>query len=314
LFAGLALITTTFLWQRMNDAGPLDTSRAQKWFEPLAGHPRLNPNTGEQALQPPAPKTLTDGEAIAERRRTERILGQPPPPEAVPEGVPQETSAHAELPASDGVKRLTETVPNEHVPITLEQGQEAKSSPASGSSALVSIESLAVPSEHAVIPDLPGAAPIPDPQVPLATEQPAEALAVNTHSASAPQSMVSGLPAEAAIKDQPAEALAVNTPEQHFDASSPNYTTLPPVTTAPPSVDVTELPSDAELIPRPARKPLIQKPVTKPVIQKPVTKPVIQKSVTKPVNQRTEVDRAKGQSFFDKKVRSSIADLLVGGL
>jgi hypothetical protein len=66
----------------------------------------------------------------------------------------------------------------------------------------------------------------------------------------------------------------------------------------------------------PLGKPVIQKPVAKPIIRKPVEKPV-----TKPVNQRAEVDskpatrqRAKENSFFDEKVRSSIAELLAGGL
>ena len=179
-------------------------------------------------------------------------------------------------------------------------------------------ESPPAPSRHAIVPDLPAAAPIPDPQGPPAAEQPAEALAVNTPEPAAPVSKAPDLPAEAATPElpdpqaaeQPAEALAVNTPEQHPDASPPNYAALPPVTTAPPSVDVTALPNDAEIVPKPFRKPVIQNPAGKPVIQKPVTKPV---------NQRTEVDskpaprhRAKGQSFFDEKVRSSIADLLEG--
>jgi hypothetical protein len=106
---------------------------------------------------------------------------------------------------------------------------------------------------------------------------------------------------------------------------------------------VTALPDDAENVPKPFRKPVIQSPGGKPVIQKPVAKPVIQKPVenplgkpvtqkpvaepvirkpvTKPVNQRAEVDskpaprhRAKEQSFFDEKVRSSISELLAGGL
>ena len=187
--------------------------------------------------------------------------------------------------------------------------------------------------------------------------------------------------------EQPAEAVAVNTPEQHLNASPPNYTALPPVTPAPPSVDVTALPDDAEIVPKSVRKPGIQKPVGEPAIQKPITvppsvdvtalptdaeivpkpirkpviqstggkqviqksvakpviqkpvetplgKPVIQKPVAKPVirkpvekpvtkpdDQRAEVDskpaprhRAKEQSFFDEKVRSSIAELLAGGL
>jgi hypothetical protein len=145
-------------------------------------------------------------------------------------------------------------------------------------SALVSAESPPAPSRHAIVPDLPAAAPIPDPQGPPAAEQPAEALAVNSPEPSAPVSKAPDLPVEAAtpelhpqVAEKPAEA--VNTPEHHLDASPPNYTALPPVTTAPPSVDVTALPNDAEIVPKPVRKPVIQNPVGKPVIQKPATAP-----------------------------------------
>ena len=80
------------------------------------------------------------------------------------------------------------------------------------------------PSRHAIVPDLPAAAPIPDPQGPPAAEQPAEALAVNTPELSAPVSKAPDLPAEAAtleLHPQAAEkpAEAVNTPEHHLDAS-----------------------------------------------------------------------------------------------
>ena len=101
---------------------------------------------------------------------------------------------------------------------------------------------------------------------------------MNTPEPSAPVSKAPDLPAEAAtpelhpqVAEKPAEA--VNTPEHHLDASPPNYTALPPVTTAPPSVDVTALPNDAEIVPKPVRKPVIQNPVGKPVIQKPATAP-----------------------------------------
>ena len=112
---------------------------------------------------------------------------------------------------------------------------------------MVSAESPA-PSRHAVVPDLPAAAPIPRPQSPAA-EQPAEALAVNTPEPSGPVSKAPDLPAEAATPElhpQVAEkpAKAVNTPEHHLDASPPNYTALPPIATAPPSVDVTALPGE----------------------------------------------------------------------
>ena len=98
---------------------------------------------------------------------------------------------------------------------------------------------------------------------------------MNTPEPSAPVSKAPDLPAEAAIPElrpqvaeKPAEA--VNTPEHHLDASPPNYTALPPVTTAPPSVDVTALPNDAEIVSKPVRKPVIQTPVGKPVLRNPL--------------------------------------------
>jgi hypothetical protein len=157
----------------------------------------------------------------------------------------------------------------EHAPGIPEPGED---------SALVSAESPPVSSRHAIVPDLPAAAPFPDPQGPPAAEQPADALAVNPPEPSTPVSTAPDLPAEAATPElhpQVAEkpAKAVNTPEHHLDASPPNYTALPPVTTAPPSVDVTALANDVGIVPKPVRKPAIQNPVGKPVTQKPATAP-----------------------------------------
>ena len=329
LFIGVTLVISAFVWQHMNEAVPLDTSGAQRGSESFLTQPKPSLGTGTQGLQPSAPEALMDEKAVAERQpsadaeippsaastveQTETTPEQRPVLETDRATVPQETNAKAELQASHGAKPSAEAFGSrEDAPGTPVQGDD---------SALVSAESPPAPSQHAIVPDLPAAAPKPDPQGPPAAEQ-------------------------------PAEALAVNTPEQHLDASSSNYAALPPVTTALPSVDVTALPNDAEIVPKPFRKPVIQKPVgelaiqkpttappsvdvtalphdaeivpkpvKKPVIQNPAGKPVIQKPVTKPVNQRTEVDskpaprhRAKGQSFFDEKVRSSIADLLAGGL
>ena len=169
--------------------------------------------------------------------------------------------------------------------------EHAPGIPKSGDdSALVSAESPA-PSRHAVVPDLPAAAPIPDPQSPPAAEQPAEALAVNTPEPSGPVSKAPDLPAEAATPElhpQVAEkpAKAVNTPEHHLDASPPNYTALPPIATAPPSVDVTALPNDAEIVPKPVRKP-----VGKPVIQKPATAPPSRKRAQIGILERRRMPR-----------------------
>jgi uncharacterized protein YjbI with pentapeptide repeats len=363
LFIGVTLVISAFVWQHMNEVVPLDTSGAQRGSESFLAQPKPSLDTGNQGLPPSAPEALMEEKAAAEGRpsadaeippsvastvdQTETTPEKRPTPETNSATVPQETNAKAELQASHGAKPSAEAFGSrEHVAGTPEPGDD---------SALVSAESPPAPSRHAIVPDLPAAAP-PDPQ---AAEQPAEVVAANTPDLSAP-SKAPDSPAEAATPElqdpqaaeQPAEAVAVNTPEQHLDASPPNYTALPPVTTAPPSVDVTALPTDAEIVPKPFRKPVIQKPVgelaiqkpttappsvdvtalphdaeivpkpiRKPVIQNPAGKPVIQKPVTKPVNQRTEVDskpaprhRAKDQSFFDEEVRSAIADLLAGGL
>jgi hypothetical protein len=127
---------------------------------------------------------------------------------------------------------------------------------------------------------------------------------VNTPELSVPVSKA--LPAEAVAPTElsdpqaaegPAEALAVINPEQHLDASSPNYTAVPPVATVPPSVVVTALPDDAEIVPKPVRKPVIQEPVGEPVnvtalpddteiVPKPSRKPVIQNPVGEPALQK----------------------------
>jgi hypothetical protein len=357
----------------MNEAIPLDTSGAQRGSESFLTQPKPSLDTGTKGLQPSAPEALME-EKAAERQpsadaeippsvastvnQTETMPEQRPASETDRATVPQETNGKRELQASHGAKPSA--------------GAFAPGTPTqSDDSALVSADSPPAPSQHAIVPDLSAAAPIPDPQGPQAAGQSAETVAANTPDLLAPMRKAPDLPAEAATPElqaaeQPAEAVAVNTPEQHLDASPPDDTALPPVTTAPPSVDVTALPHDADIIPKPL-KPVIQKPVAEPAIQKPtiappsvdvtalpndtenvrkpfrkpviqspggksvsqkpVAKPVIQKPVGEPVIQkpvakhRAEVDskpagrpRAKGQSFFDEKVRSSIADLLAGGL
>jgi hypothetical protein len=325
----------------MNEAIPLDTSGAQRGSESFLAQPKPSLDTGTKGLQPSAPEALVDEKAASERRPSADAEIPPSAPstvdqtDTVPEtarAVPQD---NAKAEASRGAKPSAEAF----APGIPTQGDD---------SALVSADSPLAPSQHAIVPDLSPAALIPDPQGPQAAGQSAETLAANTPDLSAPMSKAPDLTAEAATPElqaaeQPAEAVAVNTPEQHLDASPPDDTALSPVTTVPPSVDVTALPEDAEIVPKPVRKPGIQNPAGKPVIQKPVAKPVIQKPVgepviqkpvakpvipkpiekpvTNPVNQRTELDskpaprhRAKGQSFFDEKVRSSIADLLAGGL
>ena len=343
----------------MNEAVPLDTSGAQRGSESFLTQPKPSLDTGTQGLQPSAPEALME-EKAAERRpsadaeippsaastvdQTETTPEQRPVPETDRATVPQETNAKAELQASHGAKPSAEAFGSlEHAPGTPEQGDD---------SALVSAESPPAPSQHAIVPDLSAAAPIPDPQDPQAAEQPAEALAVNTPEPFRPGEQGAGFTCRSRYPElpdpqaaeQPAEALAVNTPEQHLDASPPNYTALPPVTTAPPSVDVTALPDDAEIVPKPFRKPVIQKPagepviqkpttappsvnVTalpndaeivpkpvrkpviqnpagKPVIQKPVAKPVIQKPVEKPVIQRADVDSKASGSSSGQRAES----------
>jgi uncharacterized protein YjbI with pentapeptide repeats len=354
LFIGVTLVISAFVWRHMNEAVPLDISGAQRWSESFLTQPKPSLDTGTQGLQSSAPETLIGEKAAAERQpladaeiprsaastveQTETTPEQRPVPETERATVPQATDAKADLQASYDAKPSAEVFGSrEHAAGTPEQGDD---------SALVSAESPPAPSQHAIVPDLSAAAPIPDPQGPTAAEQPAEALAVNTPEPSAPVSKAPDLPAEAAATpelpdpqaaEQPAEALAVNTPEQHLDSSPPNYTALPSVTTAPPSVDVTALPDDVEIVPKPFRKPVIQKPVGepvnvtalpndaeivpkpvskpgiqnpagKPVIQKPVAKPVIQKPVEKPVIKRADVDskaagspRANGQNLGNKK-------------
>ena len=269
LFIGVTLVISAFVWQHMNEAVPLDTSGAQRGSESFLTQPKPSLDTVTQGLQPSAPEALME-EKAAERRpsadaeippsaastvdQTETTPEQRPVPETERATAPEETNVRAELQASHGAKPSAEAFGSlEHAPGTPAQSDD---------SALVSAESPPAPSQHAIVPDLSAAAPIPDPQDPQAAGQPAEAVAVNTPEPSAPVSKAPDLPAEAATPElpdpqaaeQPAEALAVNTPEQHLDASPPNYTALPPVTTAPPSVDVTALPDDAEIVPKPVQE------------------------------------------------------------
>ena len=343
LFIGVTLVISAFVWQHMNEAVPLDTSGAQRGSESFLTQPKPSLDTGTQGLQPSAPEALME-EKAAERRpladaeiprsaastidQTETTPGQRPVPETDRATAPEETNVRAESQASHGAKSSAEAFGS------LEQLQ----GPLHKVTIQLSLRRVAagpIATRHS--PRLTGCSPYTRPASPPAAGQPAEAVAVNTPepSVSAPVSKVPDLPAEAAIPElqaaeQPAEAVAVNTPEQHLDASPPNYTALPPVTTAPPSVDVTALPDDAEIVPKPVRKPgiqnpagkpAIQKPTTappsvdvtalpndaeivpkpvrkpgiqspagKPAIQKPVAKPVIQKPVGKPVIQRADVD------------------------
>ena len=243
--------------------------------------PKPSLDTGTQGLQSSAPETLIGEKVAAERQpladaeiprsaastveQTETTPEQRPVPETERATVPQATDVKAELQASHDAKPSAEAFGSrEHAAGTPEQGDN---------SALVSAESPPAPSQHAIVPDLSAAAPIPDPRGPQAAEQPAEALAVNTPEPFRLSEQGAGFtcrsPATPELPDpqaaeQPAEALAVNTPEQHLDTSPPNYTALSSVTTAPPSVDVTALPDDAEIVPKPFRKPVIQKPAGAP--------------------------------------------------
>ena len=110
---------------------------------------------------------------------------------------------------------------------------------------------------------------------------------------------------------------------------------------APPSIDVTALPNDAEIVPKPFRKPVTQKPVGESLCKPAAAPPSIDvTALPNDAGNRSETFQetchsgpcregcyseachptdssrleasssswAKGQSFFDEKVRSSIAD------
>jgi hypothetical protein len=349
LFIGLALLMTMFgVWQRTNEDG------GQQWSEPLLT--QLRPSiTGDHGLQDTAPEGPADRGSTVELSPnvdpaippvtfgsstvvgTERNLGQSSLTEVVPETF-QETNVHAVLPASDGARRSIEAAPNEQASKNLEHG-DAKNR-GSGIPAPIAAEPRG-PSQTAVVPDLPAATLKPDPQSHPAAQPSTETLAGSTPepSASVRENMGPDLPAEAFKPDphphaaqHPSEALVVNTPKQHLDSSSPDYTVLPPVTTAPPSVEATELPTNAD-IPRPVRKPFLQTPVKQSLIQKP-GKPGVQKHVKKPAVQSSEVNpksarghRAKEDNLAGKKAEqrtspslkqcfglTGCADLLARGL
>ena len=169
----MTLVISAFVWQHMNEAVPLDTSGAQRGSESFLTQPKPSLDTGTQGLQPSAPEALME-EKAAERRpsadaeippsaastvdQTETTPEQRPVPETERATVPQETNAKADLQASHGAKPSAEAFGSrEHAPGTPAQGDD---------SALVSAESPPAPSQHAIVPDLSAAAPIPDPQGP----------------------------------------------------------------------------------------------------------------------------------------------------
>ena len=187
LFIGVTLVISAVVWQHMNEAVPLDTSGAQRESESFLTQPKPSLDTGTQGLQSSAPETLID-EKAAERRpsadadippsvastveQTETMPEQRPVPETERTTVPQETNAKADLQASYDAKPSAEAFGSRELAAgTPEPGDD---------SALVSTASPPAPSRHAIVPDLPAAAPIPDPQDPQAAGQPAEAVAANT--------------------------------------------------------------------------------------------------------------------------------------
>ena len=68
LLIGGALVTTGFVWEHMNEAIPLDTSRGQRGSEQTVLEPKLSHDTEAQRLQPSAPEALMKEKVDAERR------------------------------------------------------------------------------------------------------------------------------------------------------------------------------------------------------------------------------------------------------
>jgi hypothetical protein len=68
LLIGGALVITGFVWQHMNAAIPLDTSRGQRGSEQTVLEPKLSYDTEAQRLQPSAPEALMKEKVDAERR------------------------------------------------------------------------------------------------------------------------------------------------------------------------------------------------------------------------------------------------------
>ena len=268
-----------------------------------------------------SPEALRDERAAVEDRSSPSVADTVDQTETTPEQRPAPETDKAGAPKNTNAKaELQASHDAKSAAESFASRELAAGTPEPGDhSALVSAESPPAQSQDAIVSELPAAAPPPDLQA----------------------------------AEQSAEAVAVNTPEQHLDASPPNYTALPPVNTALPSVDVTALPNDVEIVPKPMRKPVIRNPAGKPanqnsttaspsvdvtivpkpvrkpgiagkpVFQNPVAKPVIQKPVHKPVGQSViqgaDVDSKSGQNLGGKRAEqktggSSTADLLAGGL
>ena len=173
LLIGGALVTTGFVWEHMNEAIPLDTSRGQRGSEQTVLEPKLSHDTEAQGLQPSAPQAPMKLKAAA----------QP-----------------TELKPTAGAELATETLrPNEpawenardhksrgNAPFTSEASPQGTSQHATANSPDLSAEpssqhgttpnlSAEPSSEHGTTPDLSTEAPIPFSQLPSVAEVPPEA-------------------------------------------------------------------------------------------------------------------------------------------
>jgi uncharacterized protein YjbI with pentapeptide repeats len=314
LLIGGALVTTGFVWERMNDRASLDKSPPQEGSGQSLSQPKPSSNTGVPRLQSSPPESLIDEKAAGERQqsaetetppaastvdRTESVPAQVPSAESVSPAAVQETNANGDLQASDGAL-------NEQAPGTGNQGYDEASEASR-------IEGSVAPSRHGTLAALP--------------TEPFEASAPESPVTMSRHGTVPDLPTEASIRDPqltpdaagPASALAPSTSGHSAAASPLSDTVLPPVVTAalPSSVEQrdaeTVLHHDAGSPPIPLRKP-----VTKTGVSNPGGAETSPKPVRKSVAQTDRSRRGKGQSLVDEKDQKtgsgSIVDLLAGGL
>ena len=74
LLIGGALVTTGFVWEHMNEAIPLDTSRGQTGSEQTVLEPKLSHDTEARGLQPSAPQAPMKLKAAAQPPSSNRPL------------------------------------------------------------------------------------------------------------------------------------------------------------------------------------------------------------------------------------------------
>jgi len=164
LLIGGALVTTGFVWQHMNEAIPLDTSRGQRGLEQTVLEPKLSHDTEAQGLQPSAPQAPMKLKAAAQPTELIPTAGAELATETLRPNKPAWENAR------DHESRGNASFTSEASPQgTSHPDLSAEPSSQHGTTPNLSPEPS---SEHSTTPDLSREAPIPLSQLPSVAEVP----------------------------------------------------------------------------------------------------------------------------------------------